>query len=205
MKRLPFTAESHLAGAADGVRAALAGGGIVALPTETFYGLAVRPDDETAVRRVYALKGRPADRALLVVAASTAQLAPWVRIASQWRARLEAVWPAPVTVVLASAGAAAAAGATTLAVRVPAYPLLRELLAEVGPLTATSANASGAPACTRPDDVARALGHGLALLLDGGETPGGAATTLLDLTAEPPRVLRSGAWRPPESWGVKAV
>ena len=108
--------------------------------------------------------------------------------------------------VVALAGKqAAAAGATTLAVRVPAYPLLRELLAEVGPLTATSANASGAPACTRPDDVARALGHGLALLLDGGETPGGAATTLLDLTAEPPRVLRSGAWRPPESWGVKAV
>ncbi len=205
MNRLPFTVESHLAGAADGVRAVLAGGGIVALPTETFYGLAVRPDDETAVRRVFALKGRPADRALLVVAASVAQLASWVRIASRWRARLEAVWPAPVTVVLPSARASAAAGAATLAVRVPAHRLLRELLAELGPLTATSANASGAPPCTRPDDVARTLGHGLALLLDGGETPGGAASTLLDLTADPPVVLRAGAWRPPESWGVKAA
>jgi L-threonylcarbamoyladenylate synthase len=205
MNRLPFAAESHLAGAADGVRAALAGGGIVALPTETFYGLAVRPDDEMAVSRVFALKGRSADRALLVVAASLAQLEPWVRIASRWRARLEAAWPAPVTVVLPSARASAAAGAATLAVRVPAHRLLRELLAVVGPLTATSANASGAPPCTRPDDVARTLGHGLALLLDGGETPGRAASTLLDLTAEPPRVLRAGPWRPPASWGVKAV
>ncbi|HQT93377.1 MAG: threonylcarbamoyl-AMP synthase [Acidobacteria bacterium 21-70-11] len=204
MNRLPFTAESHLTGAADGARAALAGGGIVALPTETFYGLAVRPDDETAVRRVFALKGRPAEQALLVVAASVAQLEPWVRIPSRWRERLEAVWPAPVTVVLARAGAAAA-GAATLAVRVPAHPLLRKLLAEVGPLTATSANASGAPPCARSDDVVRSLGHGLALLLDGGDTPGGAATTLLDLTADPPLVLRAGAWRPPESWGVKAV
>ena len=205
MKRLPFTAESHLPAAVDGVRAALAGGGIVALPTETFYGLAVRPDDEAAVRRVFALKGRPAERALLVVAASVAQLAPWVRIPSRWRTRLAAAWPAPVTVVLPSASAAAAAGAATLAVRVPAHRLLRELLADVGPLTATSANASGAPPCARPADVARALGPGLALLLDGGETPGGAATTLLDLTVDPPLVLRAGAWRPPQSWGVKAV
>ena len=150
MKRLPFTAESHLPAAVDGVRAALAGGGIVALPTETFYGLAVRPDDEAAVRRVFALKGRPAERALLVVAASVAQLAPWVRIPSRWRTRLAAAWPAPVTVVLPSASAAAAAGAATLAVRVPAHRLLRELLADVGPLTATSANASGAPPCARP-------------------------------------------------------
>ncbi len=205
MKRLPFTTESHLAGAADAVRSALGGGGIVALPTETFYGLAVRPDDEAAVRRVFALKGRPAERALLVVAASVAQLAPWVHIAPRWRVRLEAVWPAPLTAVLPAALAVAGAGASTLAVRVPAHRLLRALLSEVGPLTATSANASGAPPCARPDDVARALGHGLALLLDGGETAGGAATTLLDLTVDPPLVLRAGGWRPPESWGVNAV
>ena len=205
MNRLPFTAASHLAAAADAMRSALAVHGVVAIPTETFYGLAVRPDDAAAVRRVIVLKERPADKALLVVGASVAQLASWVRLSSRWWARLEAVWPAPVTVVLPAAGAAAGTGATTLAVRVPAHPLLRALLAEVGPLTATSANASGLPACTRPDDVARTLGHGLELLLDGGPTPGGAATTLLDLTSDPPIVLRGGVWRPPASWGVKAI
>ncbi len=100
----------------------------------------------------------------------------------------------------------AATGAATLAVRVPAHPLLRALLAEVGPLTATSANASGAPPCARPDDVARALGHGLALLLDGGETPGGGADDAARPHRGPAREsFVAGAWRPPESWGVKAV
>ena len=200
MIRLPFTAASHLAAAAGAVRGALDAHGVVALPTETFYGLAVRPDDEIAVGRVLALKGRPAEKSLLVVAASVEQLAPWVRLARPWRARLAAAWPAPVTVVVPRAGGAG----DTLAVRVPAHELLRALLAQVGPLTATSANRSGGAPCTDPDAVAAALGAGLAVLLDGGATAGGAPSTLLDLTAAPPRLLRAGAWEAPAAWGVKA-
>ncbi len=203
MIRQPFTAASHLAAAVGAVRDALDAHGIVALPTETFYGLAVRPDDEIAVGRVFALKGRPAEKALLVVAASVEQLAPWVRLAPLWRARLAAVWPAPLTVVVPRAGGAGTAG-DTLAVRVPAHRLLRALLAQVGPLTATSANRSGGAPCTDPGDVAAALGAGLAVLLDGGATAGGAPSTLLDLTAVPPRLLRAGPWEAPAAWGVKA-
>jgi L-threonylcarbamoyladenylate synthase len=203
MIRLPFTAAGHLAAAAGAARSALDGHGVVALPTETFYGLAVRPDDEVAAGRVFALKGRPTGKALLVVAASVDQLAPWVRLDPPWRTRLAAAWPAPVTVVLPRAGGAGGAGAT-LAVRVPAHELLRALLAQVGPLTATSANRSGGAPCTDPDDVVAALGAGLAVLLDGGPTAGGAPSTLLDLTAAPPRLLRAGAWEAPAAWGVTA-
>jgi tRNA A37 threonylcarbamoyladenosine synthetase subunit TsaC/SUA5/YrdC len=95
------------------------------------------------------------------------------------------------------------AGRDTLAVRVPDHPLLRALLEAVGPLTVTSANPSGGAPLARAGEVARALGHDLALLLDGGDTPGGVPSTLVDLTGEHPRLLRMGAWTPPPGWGVK--
>jgi tRNA A37 threonylcarbamoyladenosine synthetase subunit TsaC/SUA5/YrdC len=88
-----------------------------------------------------------------------------------------------------------------MAVRVPAHPLLRALLASVGPLTATSANRSGGPALARPGEVAHLLGDDLALLLDGGDAPGGLSSTGVDLTRVP-RIVRLGAWQPPSVWGV---
>jgi len=204
MLRLPFRSEGDLAVAAAAVDAAVAAHGVVALPTETYYGLAVGPDDDRAVERLFALKLRPREKALLVVGASLGQLEPLVRVPGVWRARLESAWPAPLTVVLPAAAAPAAAGTgRTLAVRVPADGLLRALLALVGPLTATSANVSGGEALASADAVADALGHGLALLLDGGATPGGLPSTLIDLMSSPPRVLREGAWVPPAAWGVR--
>ncbi|HVN33415.1 MAG TPA: L-threonylcarbamoyladenylate synthase [Thermoanaerobaculaceae bacterium] len=202
MLRLPFTGQGDLAAALHAVRDALQGHAVVGLPTETFYGLAVAPDDTVAVDRVYTLKGRSAEKALPVVGASIAQLESLVVVPEAWRARLEAAWPAPFTVVL-TATARLVAGGRTLAVRVPAHPLLRALLASVGPLTATSANRSGGPALARADDVARVLGDGLALLLDGGDAPGGVPTTVVDLTHGVPRIARQGAWQPPPGWGVK--
>jgi L-threonylcarbamoyladenylate synthase len=177
--------------------------GVVALPTETFYGLAVPPDDPVAVARVFTLKGRPAEKALPVVAASLAQLGPLAVFPEAWRRRLEAAWPAPLTVVLPSGTGFAGGG--NVAVRVPAHRLLRALLASVGPLTATSANRSGGPPLSRPQDVARLLGAGLALLLDGGEAPGGLPSTVVDLSGELPRLLRQGAWQVPSEWGVKGA
>jgi len=204
MHRLPFTDPSHLPAAAAAVRRAQATHGVVALPTETFYGLAVDPSDGTAVERVFVAKGRPADKSLPVVGTSIAQLEELVVFTERWYGRLAAVWPAPLTVVL-PARRAVLAGGVTLAVRVPAQPLLCALLGFLGPLTATSANLSGTPPRTSPDAVAAALGPHLAVLLDGGPTPGSPASTLIDLTCEPPRVLRRGAFKIPAEWAVTFV
>ncbi len=200
MDRLPFTRPSHLAAAVDAVRRAAERHGVEALPTETFYGLAVPPADARAVSRIFLLKQRPGERALPVIAASLAQLAELVVVAERWRSRLEAVWPAPLTVVLPARRAEGRG--TTLAVRVPDHDLLRALLAEVGPRTATSANRSGEAPLANAGAVAEALGGGLELLLDGGDTPGGRPSTLVDLTSDVPRVLRHGAWEPPREWGL---
>jgi L-threonylcarbamoyladenylate synthase len=203
MLRLPFADERDLAAALKAVLKARQGHGGVALPTETVYGLAVPPDDPVAVARVFTLKGRPAEKALPVVAASVEQLDPMVVFPEAWRRRLQAAWPAPLTVVLPSRTERAGGG--NVAVRIPAHPLLRALLASVGPLTATSANRSGGPPLSRPRDVARLLGAGLALLLDGGEAPGGLPSTVVDLSGELPRLLRPGPWQVPSEWGIKGV
>jgi L-threonylcarbamoyladenylate synthase len=202
MLRLPFAEQRDLPSAIQAVRDVLQGHGVVALPTETFYGLAVAPDDLVAVGRVYTLKGRPAEKGLPVVGASIMQLEALAVVPEAWRVRLEAAWPAPLTVVLRPIRRVAAAGAA-LAVRVPAHPLLRALLESVGPLTATSANRSGGDALARPDEVARVLGDGLTLLLDGGDAPGGVPSTVVDLAQGVPRMLRLGAFQPPPEWGVK--
>jgi L-threonylcarbamoyladenylate synthase len=195
MIRLPFTSPAHLPAAAAAVRETLAAHGVIALPTETFYGLAVDPHDEVAVGRVFAIKGRDAAKALLVVAASLAQVERLVVLDDRRRTALAAVWPAPLTVVLPQR-LPLAASPGTLAVRVPDHPLLRSLLARVGPLTATSANRGGVPPCVDAAAVAAALGGEVDLLLDGGPAPGGAPSTLVDWTGGEPVVLRPGAWSP---------
>jgi L-threonylcarbamoyladenylate synthase len=197
--RLPFRAPAHLPAAVAAVREAVAAHGVVALPTETFYGLAVDPADAEAVARVFALKGRDFGKALLVVAASLDQVDRLVSLDAARRAALSAAWPAPLTVVLPLRRPLAAA-AGSLAVRIPDHALLRSLLARVGPLTATSANRSGAPPSVTAGAVAAALGDEIALLLDGGETPGGAPSTVLDWTTERPVLLRPGAWQAPLDW-----
>ncbi len=203
MLRVPFSREDHVPAAARAVAAAAAAHGAVAIPTETFYGLAVAPDDAEAVERVFALKGRPEEKALLVVGASIAQLGRLVAVPPGWGDRLAAAWPAPLTVVLpALVPLAAAGGGATLAVRVPGHALLRALLEIVGPLTATSANRSRERALADPDEVARTLGEGIALLLDGGRVPGGAPSTVVDLAGGRARVLRAGAWEVPGAWDV---
>jgi L-threonylcarbamoyladenylate synthase len=204
MLRVPFTGPDHLRAAVSAVRHAVAEHGIVVIPTETFYGLAVDPRDPQAVDRVFAVKGRPAEKALLVVGASLVQLEELVAVGEPWRTRLTAAWPAPLTVVL-KVLRPVAAGSTTLAVRVPAHDLLRELLSRTGPLTATSANRSGEPAPSRPDPLVSALGDQVTVLLDGGRTLGKGASTLIDATCEPPRLLRAGAFTAPASWAVTVV
>ena len=176
--------------------ALLARGGLAAIPTETFYALAADPTSETGVRRVLALKRRGAARPLLVLFAARAQLGP-LGVAAEPRAldRFFAIWPAPLTVVFPlRSPIPASRDAFSLGVRVPAHDALRELLARIGPVTGTSLNRSGDAPCEEADDVARQFPGELDVLVDGGRTPGGRPTTLLDATVEPPRVLRAGAF-----------
>lgn len=198
MRVLPFTEPHHLPAAVAAVREVLAKSGVVALPTETFYGLAVNPRDPKAVARVYSIKGREASKALLVVVATLQQAEGLAIISEPWRQRLQEVWPAPLTVVFPARHFLPGSGGT-VAVRVPACGLLRALLQEVGPLTATSANLSAQPPVQKPEQFGP-LADLVDLLLDGGATPGGLPSTLVDATVMPPRVLRLGCFAVPPSW-----
>lgn len=204
MHRLGLHEIGDLAGVVKACREAVARHGVIALPTETFYALAVRPDDPLAVEALLILKGRPAEKALPLVAANLRQVEELVCVPPAWRDRLARIWPAPLSVVLPVVRPLAACGETA-AVRVPAHDLLRALVLELGPFTATSANRAGSPALSEPGSVERDLGSGLELLLDGGPTPGGLPSTLLDLTVDPPKILRQGAFQPPPGWLVNGA
>jgi L-threonylcarbamoyladenylate synthase len=179
-----------------GLRDVLAQGGVAAVPTETFYALAADPASEKGVSRIFEIKGRDDGKPLSVLVSSSDDLARLgVEAAPRLLDRFFGIWPAPLTVVLRlRAPIAASRGSRTLAVRVPTGETIRRLLDRVGPLTGTSANRSGQPPISDPDELARELGDDLDLLVDGGTTPGGAPSTIVDATLEPPRVLRSGAY-----------
>lgn len=180
--------------------ALLARGGVAAIPTETFYGLAADPTSDPGVARVLALKRRDADKPLLVLFAERGQLAPLgVAAPAATLDRFFAVWPAALTVILPLARPIPASlGTLSLGVRVPALGPLRELLARVGPVTGTSLNRSGEEACADADEAARIAPDEIDIFVDGGRTTGGRPSTLLDATFDPPRVLRPGAfaWPP---------
>jgi L-threonylcarbamoyladenylate synthase len=181
--------------------ALLARGGVAAIPTETFYGLAADPTSEAGVRRVLALKRRGAAKPLLVLFGERRQLERLgVAAAAATLDRFFAIWPAPLTVVLPLARSIPASrDASTLGVRVPSHGALLELLARVGPVTGTSLNRSGDEPCSDPEDAARVAPGEIDVLVDGGKTPGGRPSTLLDATVDPPRVLREGAFAWPAS------
>ncbi len=176
----------------------LRGGGVAAVPTETFYGLAADPLSAEGVGRVLAIKKRTEGKPLLVLFGERAQLAPLgVAASAESLDRFFAIWPAALTVALPiSAPIPASLGRRSLAVRLPAHAALAALLERIGPVTGTSANRSGETPCVRADGVAELLGDELDVVVDGGTTPGGLASTLLDATVEPPVVLRQGsvAW-----------
>ena len=181
--------------------ALLARGGVAAIPTETFYGLAADPTSEVGVRRVLALKGRDAAKPLLALCGDRAQLSRLgVAADAGTLDRFFAIWPAALTVVLPLARAIPASqGGATLGVRVPAHDRLRALLSRVGPVTGTSLNRSGEAPCSDADEAARVAPREIDVFVDGGKTPGGVASTLLDATVDPPRVLREGAYAWPPS------
>jgi L-threonylcarbamoyladenylate synthase len=167
-------------------------GGVLLLPTETFYGLAAAPTNAAGVARVFAMKGRPPASPLPVLAADWQQLLSLARVPEEHRVRLSRTWPGALTAVLPAREAMPAAPGGTVAVRIPDHSMVRSLLYKVGPLTGTSANRHGSPPCVDPDAALESLLEPPDLVLDGGPCAGGAATTLVDLTASEPVILRQG-------------
>jgi L-threonylcarbamoyladenylate synthase len=170
----------------------------VAFPTETVYGLGAAATSEAAVARIYQAKGRPAHNPLIVHVADLAGARAVAAFDDRAAAVAAACWPGPLTLVLRKAAGApiaalATAGLATVAVRVPAHPVARSLLAAVLlPLAAPSANPSGLVSPTTAAHVAADLGHAVDLVLDGGPCAVGVESTVLDLSCEQPRLLRPG-------------
>ena len=177
----------------DEAVAAIARGEVVAIATDTVWGLACRPDDAGAVERVYALKRRPAGLELTLLAASAADVDGLVRFTPLAERLAARFWPGALSLVLpvGERRVAVPRSGETLSVRVPGDPGLRALLARTGPLASTSANRHGEPAATSADEVRRAFGGEVAVV-DGGVPPGGTASTIIDCSVDPPRVLRPG-------------
>ncbi len=176
----------------------LRAGGIVALPTDTVYGIAVALDTPGGVEALFAAKQRPPDKGIMLLLADAAQ-APAI---GQWpvsaAALAEALWPGGLTLIVpqrpdVSLPAALTGGAATIGLRVPDHDAPRTLAAAVGPLPTTSANVSGLPEAATAAEILDQLGDAVALVVDGGPAHGGPASTVLDCTAEPPRILRIGA------------
>jgi len=172
-------------------------GGLVAFPTETVYGLGANALDVDAVRRIFEAKGRPPVNPLIVHVHGESMLrqvvADWPPTAATLAARF---WPGPLTLVLLKGESVAdlvTAGGSTIAVRTPGHPIALALIREAGvPLAAPSANRSGEISPTRAEHVLAGLAGRIDLILDGGPTLNGIESTVLDLTTEPPTLLRPG-------------
>ena len=185
--------------AIDPLRALLARGGILAIPTESSYGLAVDPRNAVGVEAIYRVKSRERGKLLPIVAANLEQLevlGVWTQ--DEGIRRAAAVWPAALTVVAPILQPiAASAGERTLGVRIPADPQLVSLLRELGmALTATSANRSGEPPLLDPVDVTDLLAVEDAMVMDGGVLPGGTPSTLVAWRGDRWEVLRRGRFEP---------
>ena len=180
--------------AVERARSALSKGELVAIPTDTVYGLAANVWDGRAVSRLYAVKGRDEIKAVPVL------LAGWHSIqevadqpSSGVRRLADRFWPGPLTLVVRrlSTVPTEVSSGDSIGVRVPNHPFALKLLA-AGPLAVTSANLSSRPSTRTAQAVLEELAGRIALVIDGGETPGGVPSTVLDCTVNPPRLLREG-------------
>jgi L-threonylcarbamoyladenylate synthase len=179
----------------------LRAGRIVAIPTDTVYGIAADLALPDAIERLFAAKRRPPEKAVAVLLADAAQA--WTLGVPSAAATLlaERCWPGGLTLVLpvrpdARLPTVLAAGTPTIGVRVPDHPAPRALAAALGPLPTTSANLSGQPDARDAAEIAAALGDAVALVIDGGPIRGGPGSTVVDCTTDRPTILRSGAIDP---------
>ena len=175
----------------------LRAGGIVALPTDTVYGIAVALATPGGIERLFHVKQRPPDRAIALLLADAAQASELGVVSPAAEALAAALWPGPLTLVLPARPDAEwpqvlAGDRPTVGVRLPDHASPRALAAAVGPLPTTSANRSGQPDALDVAMVIDELDDGVDLVLDGGRMPGSRPSTVVDLTVVPPAILRVG-------------
>ena len=181
---------------ADRVRRVLGKSGLIALPTESFYGLAVNPFDEGALARLWQAKGRSEGKPILVLIGDRPQLEAFVRsIPPAATVLMNAFWPGPLTIVFPAAvglSDAVTAGTGSVGIRLSDWQPLVDLLRRVGPVTGTSANREGMPPPRTAEEVQRSLGDAVDLIIDAGPTSGGRPSTVIDVRG-PIRIIRDGA------------
>jgi L-threonylcarbamoyladenylate synthase len=176
----------------------LRAGGIVAVPTDTVYGIAADMALPDAIERLFAAKRRPPEKAVAVLLADAVQAEALGVVGQAARVLGERFWPGGLTLVLpvrpdACLPRVLAGGAPTIGVRVPDHPAPRALAAALGPLPTTSANVSGQPDARDAQEIAARMEDALALVIDGGPIHGGPASTVVDCTGERPVIRRVGA------------
>ncbi len=170
-------------------------GGLVAFPTDTVYGLAARLFDPVEIDRLYAVKDRDDAKAIPVLLSSPDELAQVTAGMNAMASRLaQRFWPGPLTLVVPRHPALPAniSNLPTIGVRMPDHPLALALMHRTGPLAVTSANRSGAENAITAQQVYAQLGGRIELILDGGRTPGGLPSTVVDCTGKEPVILRPG-------------
>ena len=196
------------AGRAEAIEV-LRAGGLVAMPTDTVYGVGVALDAPDGLARLFAAKDRPLDRAIVLLVADLEQAASVGILSAAARLLAERFWPGGLTLVLPQAPGAAlpsvlTAGAATIGVRLPDHDSPRVLARALGPLPVTSANLSGRPDARDAAEVLAQLAERIDLVLDGGPARGGVPSTVVDCTGAAPRILRVGVLAPAELAGALA-
>ncbi len=173
----------------------LRAGGLVAFPTDTVYGVGALVFDERAVQSIYDAKDRPDDKAIPVLLGDAADL-PQVALDLNETAETlaEAFWPGPLTIVVRKQPTVprSVSATDTVGVRVPDHEMARRLLIAAGPMAVTSANLSSRPSPDSAAGVLEQLGGRIGLIIDGGATPGGVPSTVVDCTQSEPTILREG-------------
>jgi L-threonylcarbamoyladenylate synthase len=179
------------------------GGGVVALPTESFYGLSVDATNAQAVDKIFAIKKRDPELPILILISSVGELAKYVIAVPPTAKQLaKRFWPGGLTMIFESAPILPSnltGGTGKIGIRISSHPVARVLQKALAvPITGTSANISGTPPCTTADQVLECLGTEVDLVLDGGPTQGKNPSTVLDVTVDPPLILREGMIRAEE-------
>ena len=176
----------------------LAGSGIIAYPTETFYGLGADAANPKAIEKIFSVKGRDFKNPVSLIIGQPDDVYPLVKdMPEAARKLMAAFWPGALTIVFSASDKVLpllTAGSGKIALRVSSHPIARGIVQTLKkPLTATSANLSGAPECSLASEVTAQIGDKIDAVLDGGKTRGEKASTLIDITCDPPVILREGA------------
>lgn len=175
----------------------LRAGKVVAFPTETFYGLAVDAANDSAIERIFQIKGRAFSSPIALIAGSKSGISGLItEIPATAQRLMQAFWPGPLTLLFPASPQISprlTAGTGKIGIRVSSHPIADSLANCLGgPITATSANLSGAPECLTAGEVLATLGNRIDLIIDGGLSPGGKGSTFIDITVNPPVCLREG-------------